>query len=81
MVLYNPKKWITAIFDFHKADTFRALFFSLIMIALYSWGVVYLESEYLETWPNKQCKKSHHHAFIAWVCHFHAPGVSHQYRI
>lgn len=48
MVLYDPKKWITAIFDFHKADTFRALFFSLIMIALYSWGVVYLEREYLK---------------------------------
>jgi putative membrane protein len=48
MVLYNPKEWIFAIFRFHKADTFRTLFSSLIIICLYSWGIVYLETEYLK---------------------------------
>jgi putative membrane protein len=48
MVLYNPKEWILAIFRFHKADTFRTLFPSLIFIGLYSWGIVYLETAYLK---------------------------------
>jgi putative membrane protein len=46
MVLYNPKEWITAIFRFHKADTLRPLLFSLIFIALFSAGIVYIETEY-----------------------------------
>jgi len=48
MVLYNPKEWAFAIFRFHKADTFRVLFTSLLIICLYSWGVVYLETQYLK---------------------------------
>lgn len=47
MVLYNPKDWIRAIFKFHKSDTFRTLFPSLIIIGLYAWGIVFLETEYL----------------------------------
>jgi len=48
MILYNPKEWVSAIFRFQKADTFRKLFVSLIFISLYSWGMVYLENEYLK---------------------------------
>lgn len=48
MVLYNPKEWIFAIFQFHKADTFRKLSPSLFFIACYSWGIVYLEADYLQ---------------------------------
>ena len=46
MVQYNPKDWITFIFRFHKADTFRQLIPMMITIGLYSYGVAYLEMEY-----------------------------------
>lgn len=46
MVAYNPKDWITFIFRFHKADTFRQLIPMMITIGLYSAGVGYLEMEY-----------------------------------
>ena len=46
MVQYNPKDWITFIFRFHKADTFRQLIPMMITIGLYSYGVAYLEIEY-----------------------------------
>ena len=46
MVQYNPKDWITFIFRFHKADTFRQLIPMMIFIGIYSYGVAYLEMEY-----------------------------------
>jgi putative membrane protein len=46
MISYNPKNWITFIFRFHKADTFRQLIPLMIFIAAYSAGVAYLEIEY-----------------------------------
>jgi putative membrane protein len=46
MIQYNPKDWITFIFRFHKADTFRQLIPMMIFIGLYSYGVAYLEMEY-----------------------------------
>ncbi|NNT72168.1 hypothetical protein HKT18_08090 [Flavobacterium sp. IMCC34852] len=46
MVKYDPKDWITFIFRFHKADTFRQLFPMMIFIGLYSAGICYLEVEY-----------------------------------
>lgn len=54
MVAYNPKDWITFIFRFHKADTFRQLIPMMITIGLYSAAVGYLEMEY---W--KLSEKSH----------------------
>ncbi len=48
MIFYNTKDWFIAIFNFHKSDTFRALLVMLIFIALYSWGVVYLELNVLK---------------------------------
>ena len=56
MVLYNPKEWITAIFRFHKADTFRALFISLVFITFFSTGIVYLELTYLKIANNPNAK-------------------------
>jgi len=47
MVQYNPKDWITFIFRFHKADTFRQLLPMMFFIGLYSGIVGYLEVEYL----------------------------------
>ena len=46
MVTYNPKDWFTLIIQFHKSDTFRQLFFSLVCIGLYATGIVYIEEHY-----------------------------------
>lgn len=48
MIPYNPKVWIAYIFRFHKSDTFRKLFPFLVMIALYSGIIAYLEIEYFK---------------------------------
>lgn len=56
MVLYNPKEWATAIFRFHKADTFRTLLPSMIFIALFSWAVYYIETQYLKLGENNHAK-------------------------
>lgn len=48
MVSYNPKIWFTYIFRFHKSDSFRKLLPSLLVIALYSGIVAYLEIEYFK---------------------------------
>ncbi|MEZ7506719.1 bestrophin family protein [Flavobacterium sp. Arc2] len=46
MITYNPKDWITFIFRFHKADTFRQLIPMMIFIGAYSAAIAYLEIEY-----------------------------------
>lgn len=56
MVNYNPKDWFLAIFRFHKSDTFRALLPMLVFIALYSWGILYLERSYLKLGENSHAK-------------------------
>lgn len=48
MVSYNPKIWLTYIFRFHKSDSFRKLLPSLLVIALYSGIVAFLEIEYFK---------------------------------
>jgi putative membrane protein len=48
MIQYNPKDWITFIFRFHKADTFRQLFTMMIFIGLYSGSICYLEVNYFK---------------------------------
>ncbi len=48
MVKYNPKDWITFIFRFHKADTFRQLLPMMITIGIYSGLISYLEINYLK---------------------------------
>jgi putative membrane protein len=51
MVTYNPKDWFTLIIQFHKSDTFRRLFWSLVSIGGYSAVIVYSEAHFfhLET--------------------------------
>lgn len=46
MTHYNPKDWLTFIFRFHKADTFRKLIPMMILIAIYSLLIAYLEMGY-----------------------------------
>lgn len=48
MISYNPKVWFSYIFSFHKSDSFTKLLPSLIIIALYSGIVAYLEIEYFQ---------------------------------
>lgn len=47
MIAYNPKAWFTFIFRFHKADTLRKLFTTIIGIAIYSGLIVFIEQEVL----------------------------------
>ncbi|RYZ22600.1 MAG: hypothetical protein EOO16_08335 [Chitinophagaceae bacterium] len=46
MIYYNSKEWFRHIFRIHKSDTFRKLLPMLVFIALYSWGIIYLEMRY-----------------------------------
>jgi ion channel-forming bestrophin family protein len=46
MIQYNPKDWITFIFKFHKADTFRKLFSLMLFIGVYTAVICYLEIEF-----------------------------------
>ena len=46
MVTYNPKDWFTLIIQFHKSDTFRRLFWSLVSIGGYSAVIVYSEAHF-----------------------------------
>ncbi|MEX2566171.1 MAG: bestrophin family ion channel, partial [Cyclobacteriaceae bacterium] len=48
MFYYNPKDWLNAIFKITKSDTIRTLMPSMIFMALYSWGIVYLEVYFLK---------------------------------
>jgi putative membrane protein len=46
MTHYNPKDWIAFIFKFHKSDTFRKLIPMMVLIAVYSALIAYLEIEF-----------------------------------
>jgi len=44
MISYNPKKWVSFIFLFHKADTFRKLFWLIAAFCAYGWLIAWLEA-------------------------------------
>ena len=46
MVNYNPKEWFGLIFEFHKSDTMRKLFYVLLVYGLFTSLIVYLELHY-----------------------------------
>jgi len=48
MMIYNSKEWFKSVFYLHKSDTFRKLIPYLILMALLSWGIAYVELEYLK---------------------------------
>ncbi|HZH67483.1 MAG TPA: bestrophin family ion channel [Flavisolibacter sp.] len=56
MISYNPKKWVRFIFNFHKADTVRKMFPLLVGMAVYSFGVAYVETEVLQLSVNSYLK-------------------------
>lgn len=43
-------------FRFHKADTFRQLLPLIVAVGLFSWGIVYLEQEYLKLSESSHAK-------------------------
>lgn len=43
MIKYNPKEWFGLIFRFHKSDTFRKMFWVLVVYAFSTGALVYLE--------------------------------------
>lgn len=68
MISYNPKDWITFIFHFHKADTFRKLIPMMIFIGLYAAGIAYLEIEYWDLPDNSHVKNiSIMHGMLGFV--------------
>lgn len=56
MISYNPKDWLRFLFTFHRTDTVRQLFPLIVFIGFYSWGIVYLESNYLKLTQNSYAK-------------------------
>lgn len=46
MIIYNPKDWFGLIFQFHKQETFHKLFWVMVSIGIFSWGVAYIEIEF-----------------------------------
>jgi ion channel-forming bestrophin family protein len=46
MITYNPKDWFTLIFKFHKSDTFRILFPTMLLLGSITGLVCYLNYEH-----------------------------------
>lgn len=56
MIQYNPKDWLTFIFRFHKADTFRQLIPMMIFIGVYSAIIAFAEIEFWQLSENSHVK-------------------------
>ncbi|MFL9829407.1 bestrophin family ion channel [Flavobacterium sp. ST-87] len=68
MISYDPKDWITFVFRFHKADTFRKLFPLILLIGFYSAAVAYLELEYWDLPEDSRVKNiSIMHGMLGFV--------------
>lgn len=48
MISYKSKDWAHVITHFHKADTFRILFWPMVIMAVYSGGVAYVENTFVD---------------------------------
>lgn len=46
MITYDSRNWIAAL-ALHRSDTFRKLLPMLVLVALFTWAVGYIETEYL----------------------------------
>ncbi|WP_312075050.1 bestrophin family ion channel [Chryseobacterium sp.] len=47
MRVYNTKHFLKILFSLHKSDTLKILFPTMVLVGLYSYGIQYLEVEYL----------------------------------
>mgnify|MGYP006183512787 FL=1 len=48
MINYNPKEWISFIFQFHKADTFHKLWKLMLSVSVFSGIIAYLELNHIK---------------------------------
>lgn len=48
MINYNPKEWISFIFQFHKADTFHQLWKLMLSVSVFSGIIAYLELNHIK---------------------------------
>ncbi|HPF95842.1 MAG TPA: bestrophin family protein [Mangrovimonas sp.] len=48
MEIYNPKEWFKSVFYIRRSDTLRKLYPYIILTALFSLGVAYMELEYFK---------------------------------
>ena len=68
MTSYNPKEWISFIFQVSKADTIRKLFPMMLIIGAYSGGIGYLELEYWDLPEDSNVKNiSVMHSMLGFV--------------
>ncbi len=68
MIAYNPKEWFSFIFKLHKADTFQKLFKMMVLMALYSTVIVYLEMYVLKLTENSHVKNlTNFHTLLGFV--------------
>ncbi|WP_162072081.1 bestrophin family protein [Chryseobacterium fistulae] len=47
MRAYNTKHFLKILFSLHKSDTLKILFPTMILVGVYSYGIAYIELEYL----------------------------------
>jgi len=68
MTSYNPKEWISFIFQVSKADTIRKLFPMMLIIGAYSGFIGYLELEYWDLPDDSNVKNiSVMHSMLGFV--------------
>ncbi|SKC00695.1 putative membrane protein [Soonwooa buanensis] len=48
MRIYNTKDFLKTVLSLHKTDTLKLLFPTMLLVGLYSYGIAYLEIEYLD---------------------------------
>ncbi len=71
MVSYDPKDWFVFIFRLQRSDTFRRLLPLLGVMAIYSWGVAWLEIEYWKLSENSHVKNvTVMHTLLGFVISF-----------
>lgn len=46
MVRYNPREWFSLIFQFHKSDTFRAMFWVIVAMGVYTGLITFVSHHY-----------------------------------
>lgn len=57
MISYKPTDWIKLVFSFHKSDTFRKLFWFILLLGIYCFAVHWLEHDYLKMDANNTITK------------------------
>jgi ion channel-forming bestrophin family protein len=48
MIKYDPKTWLKPIFQLYKSDTLRILFPEMLILSIFTWGVCYSVSHWVD---------------------------------